>query len=241
MYSQSFQTELINLKYAKLSDDNKFIITNKSAIRNFIIPRFGEYMHQRNLSIKGLSKPIQLKTEAFLDTFNKIFLSPKKSHNFKTTSSLLYGSYTTDSNIKLIKHKESKKINGKWKKRKVYSIKIGRETYKLKNRNFNIKHFEIKTANLSRKNGKYYLSISGIETVKRPELDERVHAGIDINYEDIVLSNTTKFKTENLQNRLNLFSEKLKGKQQKKSKKELYYKERLYRDMLLQDREYRVF
>jgi hypothetical protein len=113
---KTIQSELVDLQFAKFQDFNsndniiqQFIILKNSKVRNYLLPLFQKYMMDRKLDIKGLSKPIQLKMEKFLSTFNSIYLSSKKSHNYKITNKNTSGSYETDSSIKIIKKKLRKK------------------------------------------------------------------------------------------------------------------------------------
>jgi len=119
---KDFQDKIIALKYAEFKsftykDKNnqeyqelKLVIKNYSSLRNYIIPKFSEYMEDRKISIKGLSKPIQLKVEGFLDNFNKTNISPIKEHKFKLTYSYNSGSFTTDSSIKIYSKEQIKII-----------------------------------------------------------------------------------------------------------------------------------
>lgn len=228
LQSPSIQSKLISLEYAKFIDfevknidksisiEQRLVITSFSKVRDFISPLFKEYMEERRLSIKGLSKPIQLKIEAFLENFNNINLSPIKSHNFKLSSDINQGSYETDSSLKLFK-KKLRKQNGK--RFTKYFVKIGRNLFELKNKSFNIKHFELKKVTISRKNGKYYVSLSGIKSIQSPKINALKQVGIDVNFETINLSDGTVYKTYNLQNKLNLYTNKLKELEQKRSER----------------------
>ena len=218
------QEELVSLKYGEYieyknknnSIIQKFVITKNSKVRNYIYLKFIKYMENRKLSVKGLSKPIQLKLEAFIDTYNKINLSPQKSHNYKFSSPDNQGSYETDSSIKLIK-KRLKKNNGK--KFTKYFIKIGMNLFEFRNKSLNIKHFDLKKVSITRKNHKYYVSLSGIKSINKLPIKRTKYIGIDVNFETINLSSGKEYKTNNLQNKLNLFTLKLKEYQQKRSKR----------------------
>jgi len=86
---------------------------------------------------------------------------------------------------------------------------------------------------LSRKNNKYYISVSGIKTLENVKLNKVVDnkkliaksIGIDVNFENITLSNGTEYLLYNMQNKLNLFTEKLTKLQKEKSKRETINKE----------------
>jgi len=253
---KKYQKELVALEcgeYIPYNNTKKFVITKKSKIRNHLLKQFKKYAEDRKLKIKGLSKPIQLKVENFLHSFNKIYLSPNKEHNFKITSPLRYGSFTTDSSIKLRKVK--------YKKKTKYFVKIGTEEYQFKNHKLNIKHFTLKTVTLSRKNGKYYISLSGIKRQKKQSIYKI--SGLDVNFEEMVLSNGFVFKTKNMENKLNLYTKKLETLKQRSSKIQELNKEvlktlcsadgismyngkrftkeakKLYKDILSKDKEYR--
>jgi len=260
--NEKIQNELIKLGYGKKipynKTEEKFVITKKSKTRNYLSQKFKEYAEKRKLKIKGLSKPLQLKLEDVIDRFNKIYLSSKKEHRFKITSKLNYGSYETDSSI-LLRKVKARKANGKKYTR--YYIKIGKNEYELRNNKMNIKLFQLKKVTISRKNGKYYVSMSGILKRKKQEIKKII--GIDANFEEMVLSNGMIFKTNNMQNKLNLFTKKLeKLKQESSLRQELnkkvlktlcdkdnismYNKKRLtkeakllYRDILSNDKTYR--
>ena len=216
LYNEKNQLKLVELGYGEFikydENDLKFIIIKESKIRNIINEEFKKHANKRKLNIKGLSKPIQLKLEDFLSNFNKIYLSKKKNHQFKTTSELHYGSYTTDSSIKLRKVKAIKKTGKKYTR---YYIKIGKEEYEFKNNKMNIKHFKIKNVTISRKNSKYYVSISGIKKIKRTTIVNIL--GLDANFEEMVCSNGFVFETNNMANKLNLFTEELTKLKQKSS------------------------
>ena len=224
LYQEENQMKLVELDYGEYIEYNKkeikFVITNYSKTRDILNKEFKKYAEKRKLKTKGLSKPIQLKIEDFISTFNKIYLSPKKEHNYKISSELNYGSYTTDSSIKLRKVK-ARKSNGKKYTR--YYIKIGKEEYELKNNKMNIKHFKIKNVTLSRKNGKYYVSMSGIKKIKREPIVNIL--GVDVNFEEMVCSNGFVFETRNLANKLNLFTKRLKNLKQESSERSELNKE----------------
>ena len=62
----------------------------------------------------------------------------------------------------------------------------------------------MKKVNIIRKNGKYYISLSGIKTIHIPNINTINQIGIDVNFETINLSDGTYYFTNNLQNKLNL-------------------------------------
>jgi len=204
LYNKKLQLEIIKLDYAKLINQTslkkkiskKFIIINKSKIRNYLLPILQDYFNKRKISITGMSKIIQLKIENFLDNFNKINLSAKKNHNFKFTSSISDGGFITDSSIKLIKKKYK---TSKGKRKTQYFVKIGKELFPFKNNKLNIKRFQLKMVSLTRKNNKYYISLSGKETIPKLILNKNNNTGIDVNFENITLSNGDVFLTNNFQ------------------------------------------
>lgn len=212
------QAHLISQNMGKiitLNDGSSvFVITNYTGVRNYIIPLFNKYMSNRKISIKGLSKPIQLKCEEMLERFNLINMSPKKSHNFKITAEHLYGSFESDSSIKIIKN--SYKKNGK--KRTQYYLKLGRDLIKISNKKYNLKAFKLKKVTISRKNGKFYASMSGICKINLPKIDKLNRVGVDVNFENIALSDKRKIDLNNAQNKHNLYSKKLKDMQSKLNK-----------------------
>ena len=122
-------------------------------------------------------------------------MSSQKDFNFKLSSVDNYGSITTDSSIKLFKNRYKTKSG---KKKTKYYVKIGREIYQFKNRDLNIKHFTPKTANISRKNGKYYISLSGYQNISKKVIDSSKNIGIDVNFETIVGSDGFKVQLKNL-------------------------------------------
>jgi len=200
-----------------------FLITKPQKTCTYIDRFWKDYAANRRISLKGLSKPIQTKMLNFLKTFNKINGSSKKDFRFKITSKDSYGSFSTDSSIKLIKKKI--KYNGK-KKTKCF-VKIGKELFQFKNKNLNIKNFIPKTATISRKNGKYFISLSGYKNIKEPNINLNNYIGIDVNFENISLSNGIQFQLNNLQNKLNLYTEKFMVLKQKQSKRIEIAKEKL--------------
>ena len=224
LYNKKFQKEIINLDYAKLIDQTslknniskKFIISNKSKIRNYLLPMLKDYFHKRKISTSGMSKIIQLKIENFLDNFNKIYLSGKQNHNFKFTSSISDGGFITNSSIKLIKKRYK---TSKGKKKTQYFVKIGRELFPFCNNRLNIKRFELKLVSLTRKNGKYYISLSGKENIPELILNKNSNIGIDVNFENITLSNKDLFLTKNFQLKLNLYTKELEKLKVLKSKR----------------------
>ncbi len=198
-------------KFIKMtSKDGKnyqqFTIIKPQKSCTYIDKKWKLYAENRKLSLKGFSKPIQTKMLQFLKTFNKINMSSQKDFNFKLSSADNYGSITTDSSIKLFKNRYRTKSG---KKKTKYYVKIGREIYQFKNRDLNIKHFTPKTANISRKNGKYYISLSGYQNISKKVIDSSKNIGIDVNFETIVGSDGLKVQLKNLQNKLDLYAKKL--------------------------------
>jgi len=257
---KEFQDELISLNYAEFKevtrkDKNKieykeqvFIVKNQGAIRNYITPIFNKYMEDRKLSTKCLSKQLQLKLEDFLEAFNKTNLSPIKSHNFKLTSLQNKGSFTTDSAISLYSKlitfsskqnrfllDKTKLIHSKRMKKKIYFVKIGTQHYELMNDNLDFNDFKHKKVTLSRDNGKYFISLSGIKILEDKKLDKldkkdnkkclKNCIGVDVNFQNISFSNGKVVYFDNMQNKLNLFTEKFDELQKEKSKKEEINKE----------------
>jgi len=260
VHNKEFQTELVAMNYAIFKDFeyknkdksiykiNKFVITNKSAIRNYISPLFLKYMDDRKLPTKGLSKQFQLKLEDFLDTFNKINLSPIKSHNFKLTSLHNKGSFTTDSSLKyytkivsynikqnLFSLDKTKFVKSKRTKKVQHFIKVGTEHYELLNNKLDFSKFEIKNATLSRDNGQYFISLSGIRILKKDKLNPIVKkdnekllsnsVAADINFENVTLSNGEVENFQNMQLKLNLHTKKFEELQREKSEREIINKE----------------
>ena len=217
LYDEEKQKKFVEMgygEYVTYDDTSKFVITNQSKIRNYLTEKFKEYAQKRRLNIKGLSKPIQLKIETFLMNFNKIYLSKKKEHNYKITNDLRYASFTTDSSIKIRKVKAIKSNKKKYTR---YFIKIGKEEYEFKNNKLSIKNFKLKSVTLSRKNGKYYISLSGINKVKKKPIYNIM--GLDANFEEMVCSNGFVFETKNMANKLNLFTKKLEDLKVKSSQR----------------------
>jgi len=220
--SPKFQKILIKNNFAKKiiqtsksgNETEKLVLIKKSKIRNLLLPMIEKHFMNRQLSIKGLSKPMQLKVEDFLDTFNKINLS-KSKHQFKISSNSSFGGFKTDSAIKLIKRRYKTK-NGKKTK---YFIKIGFQTFPFKNNKLNIKKVNLKMVSITRKDEKFYVSLSVIETIKDTKLDKTNNIGIDTNFDKLVLSDSTEILLNNLQLKLNLYTKEFEELKIKKSKR----------------------
>jgi len=225
------QKKLIDLELAKTiiqtsksgKESEKVVLQKYQKIVTEIDPLWKDYAEVRKLKTKGLSKPIQTKMLDFVKNFNSVNLSSKKDFNFKISSPDNYGSISTDSSIKLFK----KKVKLKNKKKTKYYVKIGKEIYRFKNQELKIKNFTPKTATISRKNGKYYLSLTGYKQISQIVIDKSKNIGIDVNFETISRSDGVEHKLHNLQNKLNLYTKQFQELKQQQSKRTELAKETL--------------
>ena len=212
LHDHTFQQYLISLRYGKMFErtdgSQVFLVLNKGKIRNELKPLLETYFQVRDISIKRLSKPIQLKVETFLNNFNKINLSPRKQHKFKQSRKDIDGSFETDSSIEIL----TTYYENTFKQQ----LKLGLELFDISDqRRISEKTFSISKVIIKRKNGKYYASIIGEKTIPLPILDLNKFVGIDLNFENITLSknNRETVLLHNLQLKLNLFTERLTEKQ----------------------------